>query len=215
MEDAGATRRGCWGALGVLGAGGVVCSGSADRRDQGQVNSLVHGGDPLEPTKEKHLVYRLLADRGKPCQADSKRGAAVFPESQPRYVTRRRGAQENCSSVLSVQFSSAAQSCPTLRDPMSRSTPGIPVHHQLPELTQTRSPAALGGAQRRESSGAGEGKLSGQIGSPYVGSFYNRGGVTPPPALGCAASQAPPHPCRLKLGRSPEADGMFGSLACV
>ena len=36
------------------------------------------------------------------------------------------------------QFSSVAQSCPTLCDPMNRSTPGLPVHHQLPELTQTR-----------------------------------------------------------------------------
>ena len=37
----------------------------------------------------------------------------------------------------SVQFSSVAQSCPTLHDPMNRSTPGFPVHHQLPEFTQT------------------------------------------------------------------------------
>ena len=37
----------------------------------------------------------------------------------------------------SVQFSSVAQSCPTLCDPMNRSTPGLPVHHQLPEVTQT------------------------------------------------------------------------------
>ena len=36
----------------------------------------------------------------------------------------------------SVQFSSVAQLCPTLRDPMNRSTPGLPVHHQLPEFTQ-------------------------------------------------------------------------------
>ena len=36
-----------------------------------------------------------------------------------------------------VQFSSVAQSCPTLCDPMNRSTPGLPVHHQLPEFTQT------------------------------------------------------------------------------
>ena len=36
----------------------------------------------------------------------------------------------------SVQFSSVAQSCPTLCDPMNRSTPGLPVHHQLPEFTQ-------------------------------------------------------------------------------
>ena len=36
----------------------------------------------------------------------------------------------------SVQFSSVTQSCPTLCDPMNRSTPGLPVHHQLPEFTQ-------------------------------------------------------------------------------
>ena len=36
-----------------------------------------------------------------------------------------------------VQFSSVAQSCPTLFDPVDCSTPGFPVHHQLPELTQT------------------------------------------------------------------------------
>ena len=35
------------------------------------------------------------------------------------------------------QFSSVAQSCPTLCDPMDCSTPGLPVHHQLPESTQT------------------------------------------------------------------------------
>ena len=37
----------------------------------------------------------------------------------------------------SVQFSSVAQSCPTLCKPMNHSTPGLPVHHQLPEFTQT------------------------------------------------------------------------------
>ena len=37
----------------------------------------------------------------------------------------------------SVLFSSVAQSCPTLCDPMNSSTPGLPVHHQLPEFTQT------------------------------------------------------------------------------
>ena len=35
------------------------------------------------------------------------------------------------------QFSSVAQSCPTLCDPMNPSTPGLPVHHQLPQFTQT------------------------------------------------------------------------------
>ena len=35
-----------------------------------------------------------------------------------------------------VQFSSVAQSCPTLCDSMNRSTPGLPVRHQLPDFTQ-------------------------------------------------------------------------------
>ena len=40
-------------------------------------------------------------------------------------------------SISSVQFSSVTQSCLTLCDPMNRSTPGLLVHHQLPEFTQT------------------------------------------------------------------------------
>ena len=39
--------------------------------------------------------------------------------------------------MLSVQFSSVAQSCPTLCHPMNRSMPGLPVHNQLQEFTQT------------------------------------------------------------------------------
>ena len=50
-----------------------------------------------------------------------------LPELFPSFETK----------TLSVQFSSVAQSCPTLWDPMNRSTPGLPVHHQLLESTQT------------------------------------------------------------------------------
>ena len=39
--------------------------------------------------------------------------------------------------LISVHFSSVAQSCLTLCDPVDHSTPGLPVHHQLPEFTQT------------------------------------------------------------------------------
>ena len=61
------------------------------------------------------------------------------------------GAQQNDSDtyryiyysviiyIYSVQFSSAAQSCPTVCDPMNRSSPGLPVHHKLPEFTQTHA----------------------------------------------------------------------------
>jgi len=38
--------------------------------------------------------------------------------------------------IPSVQFSSVTQSCPTLCDPVNHSTPGLPIHHQLPDFTQ-------------------------------------------------------------------------------
>ena len=48
-----------------------------------------------------------------------------------------------CTSEInmnsSVHFTSVAQSCPTICDPMNRSTPGLPVHHQLPESTKPMS----------------------------------------------------------------------------
>ena len=43
----------------------------------------------------------------------------------------------NDMDLTPVQFSSVTQSCPTICDPMNHSTPGLPVHHQLPEFTQT------------------------------------------------------------------------------
>ena len=47
--------------------------------------------------------------------------------------------KKNCpeSRFSSVQLGSVTQSCPTLCHPMNRSTPGLPVHHHLPEFTQT------------------------------------------------------------------------------
>ena len=60
-----------------------------------------------------------------------------------RRITREAGVKGKCSlkhnlprRVLVCQFSSVAQSCLTLWDPMNRSTPGLPVHHQLLEFTQ-------------------------------------------------------------------------------
>ena len=43
-----------------------------------------------------------------------------------------------CVQLYDLQFSSVAQSCPTLCDPVNCSMPGLPVHHQLPEFMQTR-----------------------------------------------------------------------------
>ena len=53
------------------------------------------------------------------------------------YHNKHMKDAQHCSLFSSVQFSSVAQLCPTLCDPMNCSTPGLPVHHQLPEFTQT------------------------------------------------------------------------------
>ena len=50
---------------------------------------------------------------------------------------RKKLRKTNLKYVCTVQFSSVSQSCPTLYDPMNCSTPGLSVHHQLPESTQT------------------------------------------------------------------------------
>ena len=46
---------------------------------------------------------------------------------------------QRCGTYVqwNIQFSSVTQSCPTLLDPMNRSMPGLPVHNQLLEFTQT------------------------------------------------------------------------------
>ena len=56
----------------------------------------------------------------------------ILPKTMPFTV-------KPCSSPSKVQFSSVAQLCPTLCNPLNRSTPGLPVHHQLPEFTQTHA----------------------------------------------------------------------------
>ena len=63
-------------------------------------------------------------------------GTISWVSSIGRRILYHCATWEACLRV-SVQFSSVAQSCPTLCDPMNRSTPGLPVHHQLLEFTQT------------------------------------------------------------------------------
>ena len=48
-------------------------------------------------------------------------------------------AEDVSNSIFGSSVSSVAQSRPTLYDPMDYSTPGLPVHHQLPEFTQTHA----------------------------------------------------------------------------
>ena len=55
----------------------------------------------------------------------------------PSHSNQRRKRSKRVQTGKEVQFSSVAQSCPTLCDPMNRSMPGLPIHHQLLEFTKT------------------------------------------------------------------------------
>ena len=62
----------------------------------------------------------------------------IIKEMQTKTTMRYYSHQPKwLSSKTWVQFSSVAQLCPTLCEPMNCGTPGLPVHHQLPEFTQT------------------------------------------------------------------------------
>ena len=71
-----------------------------------------------------------------------------------------RGTRDQIVNICSLQFSSVAQSCPSLYDPKNCSTPGLPVHHQLPESTQTHvhwigdaiQPSQFGGSSKKQES---------------------------------------------------------------
>ena len=123
---------------------------------------LSHQGSPHWVTKVKMLVVQLcplfLTPLTVACQAPLSTGFSRpeywsgLPFPSPGDLPDRRLNQcllycrqilyhlnhrEALHIELSVQFSSVTQSCPTLWDPMNHSTPGLPVHHQLPEFTQT------------------------------------------------------------------------------
>ena len=84
----------------------------------------------LLPIFPPHTVTcRVLLQRGV--------GFSTYARSFQSVDEHRLKQNLTNETFSSVQFSSVSQSCPTLCDPMNRSTPGLPVHHQLPEFTQT------------------------------------------------------------------------------
>ena len=76
-------------------------------------------GPAKHPAREGGLAHMA--------EEETKAQSSNLPKSTPRWSW----------DWSSAQFSSVTQSCPTLCNPMNRSMPGLPVHHQLPEFTQT------------------------------------------------------------------------------
>ena len=77
----------------------------------------------------KNIVIRLLYSSHK----DKQCPILIQTESYEAPIVRHLS-----NKVKLIQFSSVTQSCLTLHDPMGCSTPGLSVHHQLPEFTQTQ-----------------------------------------------------------------------------
>ena len=117
---------------------------------QGLNSGLPHCGQTLN-----HLSHQGSQAQTPKClqQAHKKQmeGLSTAGRGASRVPGRQAGSlepfcassyQHFVESVLSFhrsdQIRSVAQSCPTLCDPMNHSTPGLPVHHQLPEFTQTQ-----------------------------------------------------------------------------
>ena len=66
-------------------------------------------------------------------------GYTVFMDKNKQFLNCLQSVDKlkKKKKLILFQFSLVAQSCPTLWDPMNCSMPGLPVHHQLPEFTQT------------------------------------------------------------------------------
>ena len=110
-----------------------IMSDSLDPMDCSPPGSSVHG----------ILQARILewvampSSRGSSPPRDQTCISCTAGEFFNHWATWEAQKEVMANKFSSVQFSSVAQSCLTLCDPMNCSTPGLPVHHQLPELTQT------------------------------------------------------------------------------
>ena len=89
--------------------------------------------DPMDCSLTGSSVHGIFQNTGVGCHS-------LHQGNLPDPGIELRSPALEADSLLSeppVEFSSVAQSCPTLCDPMNCGTPGLPVHHQLPEFTQT------------------------------------------------------------------------------
>ena len=98
--------------------------------------------DPMDCSLPGSSVHRILQARILECVVIPSPGESsrLRDWTLISWISRRilyDWATREALSHVSIQFGSVTQSCSTLCDPMDCSTPGFPVHHQLPEFTQT------------------------------------------------------------------------------
>ena len=90
-----------------------------------------------------HIQEQYLCDTNCPWESKMKIARKVWGKKKFNKMAlalntfSNTSINQNNKNVSSVQLSSVTQSCPSLWDPKNRSMPGLPVHHQLPEFTQT------------------------------------------------------------------------------
>ena len=133
----GFSRQEYWSGLPLPSLGNLPDPGIEPRSPASQTDALTSEppGEPYDRRCVKQNWVRILPC----CSCVSIMPLGLSGELLCLLVARTRA--KCCPFAILVmfpfQFSSVAQSCPTLCNPMNRSTPGLPVHHQLPEFTQT------------------------------------------------------------------------------
>ena len=118
----------------------------------GEFNSDDHyiyycGQESLRRNGVAIMVNRRVRNAVLGCRLKNDRMISVHFQGKPFNITviqiyaptsnAERFYEDLLNLLELVQFNSVAQSCPALCNPMNRSTPGLPVHHQLPKFTQT------------------------------------------------------------------------------
>ena len=97
----------------------------------------------MEFSRQEHWSGFLCPPPGGPPDPEIKLASLTSPALAGGFFTARATWEAclTCNVAIKIQlqtwFSSVSQSCPTVCDPTNHSTPGLSVHHQLPEFTQT------------------------------------------------------------------------------
>ena len=107
---------------------------------QGTLQSCLTLCDPMDHSPPDSSVHGILQVRILEWAVIPFYKGSSQPQDRPAsqcLLHWQAGSLELAPKGHSVQFRSVTQSCPTLCEPMNRSTPGLPVHHQLPEFTET------------------------------------------------------------------------------